>query len=129
MWNTGNRGRVAPCPQGHRRTRLGGRKRRKIASSIPRAEYENSVKTARIHIREGIGLYSEGPSPYLERAKESIMPVTHLVTLIIAVLALSGLTVWAFLSWGAGTVIPLLAALALAVRWAVSPVSPDDTHA
>ncbi|MHA7867075.1 MAG: hypothetical protein ACX93U_06235 [Salipiger thiooxidans] len=87
------------------------------------------MKTARIHLWEGIGLYSEGPSPYLEWAKESIMPVTHLVTLIIAVLALSGLTVWAFLSWGAGTVIPLLAAIALAVRWAVSPVSPDDTHA
>ncbi|APX25037.1 MULTISPECIES: hypothetical protein [Salipiger] len=57
------------------------------------------------------------------------MPVTQLVTLIIAVLAMSGLTIWAFLSWGAGTVIPVLLAAALLVRWAMSPVAPDDGHA
>ncbi|MCR8547331.1 hypothetical protein M4578_05800 [Salipiger sp. P9] len=57
------------------------------------------------------------------------MPVTHFVTLIIAVLALAGLTIWAFLSWGAGTVIPLLLALALLARWAMAPVATDDGHA
>lgn len=57
------------------------------------------------------------------------MPVTQLVTLIIAVLAMSGLTIWALLSWGAGTVIPVLLAAALLVRWAMSPVAPDDGHA
>ena len=57
------------------------------------------------------------------------MPVTYLVTLLVAVLASAGLTVWAFLSWGASTVIPLLLALALAARWAMAPVAPDDGHA
>ncbi|APZ54620.1 hypothetical protein [Salipiger abyssi] len=57
------------------------------------------------------------------------MPVTHLVTLIIAVLALAGLTIWALLSWGAGTVIPMLLVLALVLRWAMAPVTADDGHA
>ncbi|GGG58878.1 hypothetical protein GCM10011415_00880 [Salipiger pallidus] len=57
------------------------------------------------------------------------MPVTHFVTMIVAVLALSGLTLWAFLSWGAGTVVPLLLAAGLALRWAMSPVKLDDGHA
>jgi len=57
------------------------------------------------------------------------MPVTHLVTLLVAVLAAAGLTISALLSWGAGTMIPLLLAVALAVRWAMAPVAPDDGHA
>ncbi len=54
------------------------------------------------------------------------MPVTHLGILIITVLALAGLTVWALLSWGAGTVIPLLLCLALVARWGMTPVGRDD---
>lgn len=57
------------------------------------------------------------------------MPVTTFVTMIFAVLAATGLTVWAFLSWGAGTVIPLLLALALLARWGLAPVASDDGHA
>ncbi|MBU2962169.1 hypothetical protein KO516_15385 [Citreicella sp. C3M06] len=57
------------------------------------------------------------------------MPVTHLVFLIITVLALGGLTVWAVLSWGAGTVIPLLLGLGLLARWGMAPVGRDDRSA
>lgn len=57
------------------------------------------------------------------------MPVTTFVALIIAVLASAGLTVWAFVAWGAGKVIPLLLALALLGRWALSSAPPDDGRA
>ena len=67
--------------------------------------------------------------PILKGAEEKIMPVTYLVTLIVAVLALGGLTIWAFIAWGAMTVIPMLLVVALLARWAMTPVAPDDTHA
>ena len=57
------------------------------------------------------------------------MPVTYLVTLIVAVLALGGLTIWAFIAWGAMTVIPMLLVVAVLARWAMTPVPPDDTPA
>ncbi|MCA0996403.1 MULTISPECIES: hypothetical protein [Roseobacteraceae] len=57
------------------------------------------------------------------------MPVTTLVTLLIAVLASAGLTVWAFVAWGASKVIPLLLAVALLIRWGMSSVPADDTRA
>ncbi|MCD1616660.1 hypothetical protein ACFSDD_12720 [Salipiger marinus] len=57
------------------------------------------------------------------------MPVTTFVALIIAVLASAGLTVWAFVAWGAGKVIPLLLALALLGRWALSSAPADDGRA
>lgn len=57
------------------------------------------------------------------------MPVTHLGLLIITVLALAGLTVWALLAWGAGTVVPLLSCIALIARWGMTPVGRDDRSA
>ncbi|EPX78132.1 hypothetical protein [Salipiger mucosus] len=57
------------------------------------------------------------------------MPVTTFVTLIFAVLTAAALTVWAFVAWGAGTMVPLLLGLALLARWAMMPIASDDGHA
>lgn len=54
------------------------------------------------------------------------MPVTHLVVLLIAVLALGGLTVWALMSWGITTVVPMILGVALLARWGMTPVGRDD---
>ncbi|WP_193989020.1 MULTISPECIES: hypothetical protein [Roseobacteraceae] len=57
------------------------------------------------------------------------MPVTTLVTLLIAVIASAGFTVWALFAWGASKVIPLLLGIALLIRWGMASVPADDTRA
>jgi len=54
------------------------------------------------------------------------MPVTSLALLLISAVSATGLTLWAISAWGATTVLPLLAGLALFARWAMADVPFDD---
>ncbi len=54
------------------------------------------------------------------------MPVTTFVTLILSVLAAAAITVFAIAEWGVLTVLPVLMAIALVARWAMSRVTLDD---
>jgi len=56
------------------------------------------------------------------------MPVTTFATLVLVVIAAAALTVIAIAQWGGLTVLPVLMVLALAARWAMSPVTLDDGH-
>lgn len=56
------------------------------------------------------------------------MPVTTFATLVLVVIAAAALTVLAIAQWGGLTVLPVLMVLALAARWAMSPVTLDDGH-
>ena len=66
--------------------------------------------------------------PYFEN-KEINMPVTTFVSMILAVIAASGVTVWAFAEFGLLKVLPALIAVALAARWGLSHVPGDDKPA
>jgi hypothetical protein len=57
------------------------------------------------------------------------MPVTTFVSMILAVIAISGLTIWGFVKWGLLTMLPLLIAMALLARWGLTTVPADDGHA
>ncbi|WP_439521971.1 hypothetical protein [Marivita sp.] len=57
------------------------------------------------------------------------MPVTTFVSMILAVIAASGLTVWAFAQFGILKVLPALIALALLARWGLAHVPGDDEPA
>jgi hypothetical protein len=57
------------------------------------------------------------------------MPVTTFVSMILAVIAASGLTVWAMTKFGFLTVLPLLIAVGLAARWGMEHVPGDDEPA
>ncbi|MBS0123021.1 hypothetical protein [Thetidibacter halocola] len=54
------------------------------------------------------------------------MPVTSFALMLFSVIAAAALTVWAFSAWGAGTMLPILLALALFARWALAHVPHDD---
>lgn len=56
------------------------------------------------------------------------MPVTHLALTLFAAAAAIALTVWALTAWGPAVVLPGLLCLALALRWAMTPVQHDDGH-
>ncbi|MFP7571487.1 hypothetical protein [Marivita sp. S2033] len=57
------------------------------------------------------------------------MPVTTFVSLIFAVIATSGLTVWAMVEFGVFQVLPWLIGLGLVARWGLSHVPGDDEPA
>ncbi|WP_292287050.1 hypothetical protein [Marivita sp.] len=57
------------------------------------------------------------------------MPVTTFVSMILAVIAASGLTVWAMTKFGFLTVLPLLIAVGLVARWGMEHVPGDDEPA
>lgn len=57
------------------------------------------------------------------------MPVTTFVSMITAVIAASGLTVWAFAEFGLLKVLPVLVAVALVARWGMAHVPGDDEPA
>ncbi|WP_300580786.1 hypothetical protein [Marivita sp.] len=57
------------------------------------------------------------------------MPVTTFASMILAVIAASGLTVWAFAQFGILKVLPALIAMALLARWALAHVPGDDEPA
>ncbi|MGJ8604839.1 MAG: hypothetical protein ACSHXH_11995 [Marivita sp.] len=57
------------------------------------------------------------------------MPVTTFVSMILAVIAASGVTVWALVEFGLLKVLPALIAVALAARWGLSHVPGDDEPA
>ena len=61
--------------------------------------------------------------------KEIDMPVTTFASMILAVLAASGLTVWAMAQFGILKVLPALIAVALLARWALAHVPGDDEPA
>jgi hypothetical protein len=57
------------------------------------------------------------------------MPITTFVSMVLAVVVASGLTVWAFVKWGALTMLPVMIALAILARWGLANVPADDGHA
>ena len=57
------------------------------------------------------------------------MPVTTFVSMIAAVIAASGLTVWAVVQFGLIKVLPALIAVALLARWGMAHVPGDDEPA
>ncbi|OSQ50793.1 hypothetical protein MGEO_11305 [Marivita geojedonensis] len=61
--------------------------------------------------------------------KEINMPVTTFVSMILAVIAASGLTVWAMAQFGILKVLPALIALGLLARWGLAHVPGDDEPA
>lgn len=54
------------------------------------------------------------------------MPVTTFVSLVLTVTAAAGITIWALIKWGMLTVLPVLAVIALAARWATGHVPLKD---
>ncbi|MBO6866163.1 hypothetical protein SAMN04488045_1184 [Thalassococcus halodurans] len=56
------------------------------------------------------------------------MPVTSFTLLIFSVLCAAAITVWAFNSLGAFTVLPVLLVLGLLARWGLGHVPHDDTR-
>ncbi|MCT4608704.1 MAG: hypothetical protein N4A70_05805 [Pelagimonas sp.] len=54
------------------------------------------------------------------------MPVTSFALLVLTVIATVVLTVWALSAWGL-TVVPLLLVTGLLARWAMMPISHDDS--
>jgi hypothetical protein len=67
-------------------------------------------------------------APYFQD-KEINMPVTTFVSMILAVIAASGLTVWAMAQFGILKVLPALIALGLLARWGLAHVPGDDEPA
>ncbi|SPF80178.1 hypothetical protein [Pseudoprimorskyibacter insulae] len=57
------------------------------------------------------------------------MPITTFVAMILSAVVASGLTVLAFMKWGAMTVLPVMIVLALLARWGLATVPADDGHA
>ncbi|MCK0150985.1 hypothetical protein MWU54_13170 [Marivita sp. S6314] len=57
------------------------------------------------------------------------MPVTTFVSMILAVIAASGMTVWAMAEFGVLKVLPALIAVGLLVRWGLTHVPGDDEPA
>ncbi|MCR9108728.1 hypothetical protein [Marivita sp. XM-24bin2] len=57
------------------------------------------------------------------------MPVTTFASMILAVIAASGLTVWAMAQFGIIKVLPALIAVALLARWGLTHVHGDDEPA
>jgi hypothetical protein len=57
------------------------------------------------------------------------MPVTTFVSMIAAVIAASGLTVWALAEFGLLKVLPALIVLGLLARWGMAHVPGDDEPA
>jgi hypothetical protein len=55
------------------------------------------------------------------------MPVTSFALLVLTVIATVVLTVWALSAWGL-TVVPLLLVTGLLARWAMMPISHDDSR-
>ncbi|MGB1033639.1 MAG: hypothetical protein ACPG7W_08270 [Paracoccaceae bacterium] len=55
------------------------------------------------------------------------MPLTTFLTMLLTVLAASGLTVWAMVKWGMLTILPVLVVIALTARWALAHVPLDDS--
>jgi hypothetical protein len=66
--------------------------------------------------------------PYF-RGKEIDMPVTTFASMILAVIAASGLTVWALAEFGLFKVLPALIAVGLLARWGLAHVPGDDEPA
>ncbi|MFP7672799.1 hypothetical protein ACG74X_05515 [Marivita sp. S0852] len=57
------------------------------------------------------------------------MPVTTFASMILAVIAASGMTVWAIAEFGVIKVLPGLIALGLLARWGLTHVPGDDEPA
>ena len=57
------------------------------------------------------------------------MPVTTLLSMILAVIAGSGLTIWAVAQFGLLKVLPALIAVGLLARWGMAHVHADDEPA
>ena len=57
------------------------------------------------------------------------MPLTTFLSMILGVLAASGLTVWAMAQFGILKVLPALVAVGLLARWALAHVPGDDEPA
>ncbi len=57
------------------------------------------------------------------------MPVTTFASMILAVIAASGLTVWALAEFGLFKVLPALIAVGLLARWGLAHVPGDDEPA
>ncbi len=57
------------------------------------------------------------------------MPVTTFASMILAVFAASGLTVWAMAEFGILKVLPALIAMGLFARWGLAHVPGDDEPA
>lgn len=57
------------------------------------------------------------------------MPVTTFVSMILAVLAASGLTIWAMAQFGIFNVLPALIIVGMLARWGLTHVQGDDEPA
>ena len=75
------------------------------------------------------GLFLWAVLPHILNVWEDNMPVTTFVSLIAAVIAASGMTIWAVAQFGLIKVLPGLIVVALLARWGMAHVPVDDEPA